>query len=129
MQKAEATQTGLRALSLQHPFKWEGLQGRAYELDLLVDLGTSRARAKGTMSSSLFHSVLLVITEIYLRCQVETTIPASNCQSILLPPPGEPLRPGGLHRRPRPRKLQRHQAARRSRNRLLRQTQRSPTRH
>jgi hypothetical protein len=33
-------------------------------------------------TTSLFHKVLFVIPEIYLRCQIETTTPNSKCQSI-----------------------------------------------
>ena len=69
-----------------------------------------------------FHGGSPVLTEIYLSCQVETNNTRSTCQNIRRQPPGEPLRPGGIHRRPRPGKLLGHQTTRRSRLRFYSQT-------
>jgi hypothetical protein len=55
VEEVETGQTGSGLLSLQEPFELEELHGRAYVLDLLVELGTGGARTKMTATTGVFH--------------------------------------------------------------------------
>jgi hypothetical protein len=55
VKEAEALTARRRALRLEKPFQLEQLHCRLHTSDLLVDLGTGRARAKVKATTMLFH--------------------------------------------------------------------------